>query len=130
MEQTLQALSGILVKSIPTIFLLFFLYWYLKLMLFRPLDRMLRERRDMTAGAKQAAENSLANADRKAAEFEAKLREVRFQVYKEQEETRRQWLEDQAAQIAQARERMEASVKEAKSAIAGETAAARNGLVE
>ena len=43
MEQTLQALAGILLKAIPTIFLLLFLYFYLKLMLFGPPPWRLRQ---------------------------------------------------------------------------------------
>jgi F-type H+-transporting ATPase subunit b len=130
MEQTLQALGGILLKAIPTVLLLIFLHFYLKLMLFRPLERTLEERRELTEGARQAAAKSLEAADRKTRELEAKLHQARTQVYKEQEETRRRWLEDQAAQIAEARARMEAAVKEARHALKEEAAAARRRLLD
>ena len=50
MDQTLHALGGILLKSIPTVVLLLFLYFYLKSMLFGPLTRVLKQRDELTAG--------------------------------------------------------------------------------
>lgn len=128
MEQTFQALGGLLVKAIPTVCLVILLYFYLKAMLFGPLDRVLKQRDDLTEGARRAAGQSLAAAERKQQEYEAKLREARAEVYRAQEETRRGWLEDQAAQIAEARRRSEVSVRAAKEQIALESAAARQNL--
>jgi F-type H+-transporting ATPase subunit b len=128
MAQTLQSLGGIILNALPTVFLLVILHFYLKVMLFRPLDKMLKQRHDLTEGARRTAEASLAEADRKAREYEAKLREARAVVYKEQEETRKRWLEDQAAQLAQAQARSEAAVKAAREALAGDAAAAKLDL--
>jgi F-type H+-transporting ATPase subunit b len=130
MEQTIQALGGILLKAIPTVILLIVLHFYFKRVLFGPLEKILRQRGELTQGARKAAEASLAAAERKAQEYEMKLREARAVVYKEQEETRRRWLDDQTAQIAEAQARSEASVKAAREAIAGEAAAARQTLVD
>jgi len=130
MEQTLQALGGILLNAVPTILILIFLHFYLKFMLFRPLQRTLKQREELTAGARRAAEQSLAAAERKAQEYEAKFREARAEVYKQQEETRKSWLQDQAAQVSQARARTEAQVKDARYQIAQEAAAARQNLLE
>jgi hypothetical protein len=49
-------------------------------------------------------------------------------VYKQQEEIRKGWLEDQAAQAAQARTRSEAAVKAAREGIALDAAEARKSL--
>jgi hypothetical protein len=49
-------------------------------------------------------------------------------VYKEQEELRKRWLEEQGNEVAQARTRMEASVKSAREALAADAAAARASL--
>src|SRR5438045_8683235 len=105
MEQTLHALAGILLKSIPTVVLLLFLYFYLKAMLFGPLNRVLQQREELTAGTRHAAQKSLKDAERKIQEYEAKMREARAEVYREQEKTRRQWLADQTGQLERARER-------------------------
>jgi F-type H+-transporting ATPase subunit b len=130
MEQTLQALSGVLLKAIPTIVILLFLHFYLKIMLFRPLQKVLKQRDELTAGARKTAEESLAAAERKAQEYEAKFREAKSEVYKQQEETRQRWVEDQAAQIAEAHKRTRASIEKARDQIAAEAAAARQNLLE
>jgi len=128
MQETLQALGGILLKAIPTVILLIILHFYLKAVLFGPLDRVMKERRKLTEGARELAEASLAAATRKADEYEAKLREARAAVYKQQEEIRKRWLEEQAQQVAEARTRSEATVKAAREAIAQDVAAARTSL--
>jgi F-type H+-transporting ATPase subunit b len=128
MEQISHALAGTLLKSIPTVVLLLFLYFYLKLMLFGPLARLLEQREELTAGTRKAAEKSLKDAERKVQEYEAKMREARAEVYREQEETRRQWLTDQAAQITSARERTGQAVHQAKEQMAVEIASARQSL--
>jgi len=130
MEQTLHALAGILQKAALTIGLLLLLHFYLKAMLFGPLEKVLNERDLLTRGARKAAEQSLAAADKKTQEYEAKLREARAEVYKEQEEIRRRWIEDQASQVAQARERNTAAVSKAREEIAAEAAEARRSLTE
>jgi F-type H+-transporting ATPase subunit b len=128
MEQTFQALGGKLLQAIPTVILLLILHFYLKAMLFRPLDKVLKQRDELTEGARKAATQSLAAADSKQQEYEAKFRDARADVYRAQEEMRRQWLEDQAAQIAEARQRSEASVRSAREQIAGDAAAAKLNL--
>lgn len=128
MEQTLHALAGILLKSIPTVVLLLFLYFYLKAMLFGPLNKVLKQRDELTAGTRHAAQKSLQDAESKVQEYEAKMREARAGVYREQEETRKQWLADQTSQIESARERTGHSVQQAKEEIAAESTAARASL--
>jgi F-type H+-transporting ATPase subunit b len=128
MEQTLQALSGILVKAIPTIIILVILHQFLKAVLFGPLDKMLKERHDLTDGSRHAAERALKNAERKTAEYEAKLRDAKSVVYKEQEETRKTWLTDQAEQVQRAKTSATNNVTAAKLALVNDVAAARATL--
>src|SRR5580698_2042053 len=124
MEQTLQALGGILIKAIPTTIALVFLHFFFRIMLFGPLRKILKQREELTAGARRAAEASHAAADRKAAEYEIQFRDARAEVYKEQEELRRRWLAEHAEQVAAAKAKGEATVKQAKFEIASEAAAA------
>jgi F-type H+-transporting ATPase subunit b len=130
MEQTLQALGGILIKGIPTAIALIALHFFFRGMLFGPLRKVLKQREELTAGARRAAEASHAAADRKTAEYEAQFRDARAEVYREQEEIRRRWLADQAAQVAEARSSAEAAVARAKFEIASEAAGARQNLFE
>ncbi|HXP88948.1 MAG TPA: hypothetical protein VN841_29780 [Bryobacteraceae bacterium] len=129
MEQTLEALGGILLKAIPTACILLLLLFYFKAMLFGPLDKVLKQRQELTEGARKIAEQSLAAAEQKTREYEAKFREARSAVYKDQEETRRQWLADQAGQAAQARADADNTVAKARDGIATEMAAARQNLL-
>ena len=130
MEKTLQDLVGILIKAIPTALFLVVLNIVFRFMLFAPLRKVLKQREELTAGARKAAEASLQLAERKVQEYEAKLRDARAEVYKEQEETRRKWLADQSSQAAQARTQAEASIKQARLEIAAESEAARQNLAE
>ena len=70
MEQTFQALETILLKAIPSAILLLVLYFYLKAMLFGPIAKVLKQREELTKGARKAAEQSLARAEQKAKESE------------------------------------------------------------
>ena len=128
MQETLNALGGILQKASITVVLLIILHFYLKAVLFGPLDRVMQKRRELTEGARKTAEDSLAAATRKADEYEAKLRDARAAVYKQQEEIRKRWLDEQAQQLAEARSRSEATVKTAREAITQDIAAARASL--
>jgi F-type H+-transporting ATPase subunit b len=130
MEQTLQALSGILLKAIPSALLLIILHFYLKAMLFKPLQKVLKQREALTSGARKAADESLAAAERKAQDYEAKFRDARAEVYREQEETRKVWLEDQSRQIAAAHDLATQAMAAADQRLAEETTAAKQNLVE
>jgi F-type H+-transporting ATPase subunit b len=130
MEQTLQALSGILLKAIPSALLLIILHFYLKAMLFKPLQKVLKQREGLTAGARKAADESLAAAERKAQDYEAKFRDARSEVYRQQEETRKAWLDDQAKQIAAAHDRSTEAMSAADKKLTEEMAAAKQSLVD
>ena len=83
MDETLRQLGGILLRAVPTFLLVVLLHFYLKFIFFKPLGRILRQRYDATEGARKLAEASLAKASEKAAEYEAALRAVRAETYKE-----------------------------------------------
>ncbi len=117
-----------MLKAIPTVCLFILVYFYLKAMLFKPLEKVLAEREKLTEGARKTAEASFAAAERKQAEYEQKFAAARAEVYKLQEETRRKWLDDQTNQIAAARQATEANVKSAKAQIQAEAELARASL--
>lgn len=117
-----------MVQAIPTILFLIFLYYYFKLMLFGPLEKVLKQRGDLTEGARKGAEASLASAERKQQEYERKFNEARAEVYRAQEETRRKWLEDQATALAAAKAAAEKQARAAKDQIAADAGVARQSL--
>src|SRR5437763_12337645 len=120
MEQTLQQLGGILLRAIPTFVIVVLLHFYLKFIFFKPLKQVLRQRYEATEGARKSAEASLARASDKAAEYEAAIRQARSDSYKELEQLRRQLQDERAAGVKEARTRAEASVAQAKAALAVE----------
>jgi F-type H+-transporting ATPase subunit b len=128
MDAILADLGSLLVRALPTFFLLLVLHFYLKCIFFRPLDRVLEARRQATEGARTAAQASLAAADRKGADYEAAIRAARGEIYREQEETRRQWRDEQSAAAEQSRRSAAETIKDARAQIAEEAAQAKLSL--
>ncbi len=128
MDATLHALGQILLGAIPTLVLVLILHFYLKAMLFEPLRKVLHERRRATEGARESASLSLERASKKAADYEDSLRVARNEIYREQEEVRRRWREEQSAKIAEARKNAEDLVGEARRKLEAEAAEAKAGL--
>ena len=128
MGDILNTVGELLLKAVPTIVLFVFLYFFLKSMLFGPLAKVLAERDAKTAGARDSAAQSLQRADQKMAQFESALREAKGDLYKEQEATRRQWLDDQAGQLKASRVEAEAMIAKGKSEIAADTETAKASL--
>lgn len=128
MEAILQALGGILLRAVPTVILLILAHLYLKHMFFRPLQKTLEKRREMTQGAVESAQASLAKAAEKAAMYEIALKEARAELYREQEETRRRWIDHQTSRIEEARQRTHERIQEASHNIAAEVETAKRDL--
>ena len=128
MEEILHALSGILLRAIPTLLLVILLHFYLKYMFFKPLDKVLQARYDATEGARKRAAESLEQAAARTAEYEAALRTARAEVYQSQEQLHRRLQAEQTTQTQAAREQAEAAVREAKSQLAAEIEQAKTAL--
>ena len=128
MDQILSSVSGLLLQAVPTILIVVFLYFFLKSTLFEPLAKVLAQRNSMTGGAREEAEKSLKLADERTTAIEGKLRDARSALYKEQEATRKTWLQEQATHIKTAREKAEELVITAKAEIAKEVEMAKGTL--
>ena len=89
---------------------------------------MLAQRNEATEGARKKAAEALDRAQAKAAAYEEQIRAARNEIYREQEEVRRKWRDDQAAQLVTARQSAEAAVAEGRGRIAGEAAEAKSSL--
>ena len=130
MEATLQALGRILLNGLPTFFLVILLHFYLKRTFFQPMEKTLAARFDATEGARKAAEQSLQDADKRIAEYQASIRAARGEIYIEQEKLRKELQEKQAAQLEAARQDAAIRLTKAKSEIETETASARQTLAD
>ena len=97
-------------------------------MFYKPLENVLAQRNEATEGARKKAAEALDRAQAKAAAYEEQIRAARNEIYREQEEVRRKWRDEQARQLVTARQRAEAAVAEARARIAGEAADAKTSL--
>ena len=69
MDSILRDLGGILLRAVPTFLLVIFLHFYLKSVFFGPIQRILQKRYEATEGARKLADESLARAAQKTAEY-------------------------------------------------------------
>ena len=128
MEETIHALGGILLKAIPTFLLVILLHFFLKYSFFRPLERVLKARFDATEGARQRAEEMVAKAETRTAEYEAAMRAARAEVYQAQEQLHQRLEEERKAEVQKARASAEASIRQAKVELAADVEQARQEL--
>ncbi|HSU30080.1 MAG TPA: ATP synthase F0 subunit B [Bryobacteraceae bacterium] len=103
MNSTLQGLITLLIQSVPTIVFFIVLTYYLKYIFFRPIQRILDERRRATEGIRELAEKANAVADQELSEFERALHQARHEIYKNNDELRKQWSEEQMVALEKAR---------------------------
>jgi F-type H+-transporting ATPase subunit b len=125
MEQTLKQLGELLLGAIPTGVLLLVLYGLYHVIVHKPLEAVLAERRKRTQGAVEQARADIAVAATRATEYEARLREARLAVFKALDNRRKRAIEARAAAVAQARERSQQQIAAAKAQLDQETAVAR-----
>lgn len=124
MDETINALGDLLLKSIPTILFFVFLTAYLKSVYFKPLANILEERRKATEGLREISQQAFASADEKASEYERALQAARAEINSDNEKIRRQLLQEQSETIARARAEAEAKLAAARNVIAGEVSQA------
>ncbi|MFN0102308.1 MAG: hypothetical protein ACKV2U_09480 [Bryobacteraceae bacterium] len=129
MEATLHALGEIVLRGLPTFFLLLLLHFYLKRTFFAPLDKVLAARYEATTGARKQAETAIARAEAKAREYEDAIRAARTEVYKENEAMRKRWRERQSVILAEARTKADSAITIAKAEMAGDVRTALDTLV-
>jgi F-type H+-transporting ATPase subunit b len=130
MDQTLRALGDILLKAVPTFLLVVFLHFYLKKMFFQPMERVLRQRFEATEGARKLAEQALAKAAARTAEYEAAIRAARSEIYQTQEKFYKELQDSQEAQIAAAHQASQEAVRQARAQLARDVEAARATLAQ
>jgi F-type H+-transporting ATPase subunit b len=128
MEQTLKQLGDLLLGAIPTMVLLLSLYGLYHAILHKPLEAVLAERRKRTQGAVEKARADIGLAAMRASEYETRLRDARLAIFKSLDQRRKQALEARAAAVAQARERAQQLIAQAKAEIEADRAAAQATL--
>jgi F-type H+-transporting ATPase subunit b len=128
MDETLRQVGELLLGSIPTIVFMVLLYGLYTMLVHKPLVKVLAERRSKTEGAIEKARAEIAAAAARTAEYEQHLREARVTVFKHQEALRQHALQARAAAVAEARNKAQAQVEQARAAIEQDKVAAQAGL--
>jgi F-type H+-transporting ATPase subunit b len=128
MEQTLRQVGELLLGAVPTILLLLMLYGFYTALIYRPLKKILAERRSRTEGAIEKARADISAAESKTFEYEGKLREAKLAVFRAQEARRQQAQQARAEAVAEARKRADVLIQEAKKQVQEEVAGAKQGL--
>jgi F-type H+-transporting ATPase subunit b len=128
MESIVQALGVILLKALPTFFLVVLLHFYLKYMFFGPLEKVLHRRYEVSEGARLAAEESLQRAAAKTEEYESALRAAKVEVFQAQESAHRQFQREHDEALQKARADAEVAIRKAKADLREDADAAKLGL--
>ena len=128
MQDILQQLEALFLGAIPTMLLFIVLVAAYQLLVQGPLTATLKERRARTEGAVEDAHKAIADADARADEYAARLRQARAEVYKVREQRVKQWNAEREAALDAARKASEVKVNQARVELETETAAARSTI--
>jgi F-type H+-transporting ATPase subunit b len=128
MDETLHQLGELLLGSVPTVILLTLLYALYSVIVHKPLQRVLAERRSKTEGAIEKSRADIASAEARTAEYEQRLREARASVFRAQEARRQAAVQARTNAVNEARNRAQSHVQAAKNDIEADRVAAQSGL--
>ena len=128
MQEIFQQLATLLVGSVPTALLFIVLVLAYQLLVQGPLSKTLSERRARTEGAVEAAHQAIAQSEAKAAEYAARLRQARAEVYTVREQRAKQWTAERDAALEDARKATALKVGQARADLEAEAAKARQAI--
>src|ERR1700678_4417351 len=104
MDQILNQLGELVLGSVPTIVLFILLVAAYGLLVRRPLDRVLAERRARTSGAIEQARSAIAAAEAETAAYEEKLRAAKAEIFQARDKKLKQWNAEREAALALVRQ--------------------------
>jgi len=128
MQEIIQQLETLFLGSIPTILLFLVLVLAYQFLVQGPLTATLKQRRARTEGAIEDAHKAIAQAEAKAAEYAAKLRQARSEVFKIREERVKQWSGERDVALEEVRKTASLKVSQAKAELEAEAARAKAEL--
>ena len=128
MQEIIQQVGSFLIGAIPTILLFIVLVLAYQFLVQGPLTSTLKQRRALTEGAIEDAHKAIAQAEARAAEYAAKLRQARGEVYKVREQRVKQWNAERDTSLDAARKASGVKVSQAKAQLEAEADAARQNL--
>jgi len=79
--EILHQLGELFLAALPTVVIVFLFYLFLRASFFKPMERVLAERRARTEGARRAADSAQAAAHEKVRAYQEALKKARAGVY-------------------------------------------------
>jgi F-type H+-transporting ATPase subunit b len=128
MQEIVQQVEALLLGAVPTVLLFIVLVLAYQFLVQGPLTATLKQRRARTEGAIEDAQKAIALAEARAAEYEAKLRQARAEVYKVREQRVKQGNAERDAALDAARKVAGLKVSQAKAELEAEASAARRSI--
>ncbi len=128
MDLILKQLGGLVLGSVPTIVLFILLVALYGLLVRRPLDRILAERRARTTGAVEQARGAISAAEAETAVFEDKLRAAKAEIFQAREQKLKQWNAERDAALEQVRSATQNRVRAARQEVEQGVATARQQI--
>jgi F-type H+-transporting ATPase subunit b len=128
MDAILRQIGELLVNSIPTIISVLILWTAYTFLVHNKLRQVLEQRHALTEGAMERAQQEIAIAEKRTAEYEQRVREARSQIYKAQQANRQRVMEERNAALAEARKSAGEMVKKARTALEKDVLSAKAGL--
>ena len=128
MQEIIQQIGALLLGSVPTSLLFIVLVVAYQFLVQKPLTSTLKERRARTEGAVEDAHNAIGRAEARAAEYAARLRQARAEIYRAREQRIKQWTAERDAALDAARKAAGLRVGQAKAELETEAAHARQAI--
>jgi F-type H+-transporting ATPase subunit b len=125
MDQILNQLGELVLGSVPTMALFILLVVAYGVLVRRPLDKVLAERRARTSGAVEQARGAIAAAEAETSVYEDRLRAAKNEIFQARDQKLKQWTAERDAVLEQVRQAAQEQIKAARQEIEQGAAAAR-----
>jgi F-type H+-transporting ATPase subunit b len=128
MDQILDQLGGLVLGAVPTMVFFILLVVAYGLLVRRPLDKILAERRARTTGAMEQAREAITAAEAETSVYEDKLRRAKDEIFADREARLKQWNAQREEAINAARNATADRVAKAKLEIEQSVVTARRQI--
>ncbi|MCU1253823.1 MAG: H+-transporting two-sector ATPase, subunit [Candidatus Angelobacter sp.] len=128
MDAILRQIGELLVNSIPTIISVLILWTAYTFLVHGKLRQVLAQRHALTEGAIERAQQEIAIAEKRTAEYEERVREARSQIYKALQAHLQRVMEERNAALAEARKNAGEMVKKARVVVEADVISAKTAL--
>jgi F-type H+-transporting ATPase subunit b len=128
MDVILHQLGELVLGSVPTMVLFILLVAVYGVLVRRPLDRVLAERRARTLGAVEQARGAMATAEAETSAYEEKLRNAKLEIFQTREQKLKRWNEEREAALAEVRASAQQRIQSARQEIEQSAADARTKI--